>query len=590
MMMFYLLNPVTIAALVMLLVFTVPCVRMLRRAVIGRKRFKGRCYECKFDLRGRAAGGVCPECGSAIIAVGARPPISGRERLWLIAQATALLLPWVLIGAVAWKLAVFSGLGARMFPARFLESKQGRMAEEAAGAILRRYAAGVSSEAAMRKAVDAVARQTSDPERAKWLARNQAEQRTQNEIRSGYHGAGPDDLAAALDEPGMSAKRFDALLRAVIAAYDERPVNEGTDVDAVIAALLAGDLSVTREQGSNSEHPTHQPRELTSEQRASLTGLVLKVQGDQARPWNSLWGSGLELAFSKGLASEAQIRRYLEQSFNPSIIVYDGEKLPRGDVVDFEIKGGWRDAAGSPVRLSAKATGSFADRVTGQVTRGQTRSTYDSSLRFDGMLLLPDELGKRTLTMEVSATYSPELVEKEEKSEGSKLPGEAERLAVRKAFPAVTVTKTVSVDLDLVENDAPKVVEEEAGITVARLWPPGSWSATVLYRPVSGGIDIGVYNRFDRPPIDLAFSGFVRQDGMEHRIGWGFVPRYAGRMGLSLRGVVEGIDPKRPVDVILRSDVGLLERPVWSPRVWKGQQVFKDVRLAEDDEGRMDDW
>ncbi|MCC6678263.1 MAG: hypothetical protein IT436_14070 [Phycisphaerales bacterium] len=588
----YYLNSTTLALLLVMLVFTVSGVRMVKRGVIGRPRFRGYCYECRFDLRDRQAGGVCPECGAVIIAVGQRPAQDWKKRAWLVAQASALLLPWGVVGPTAWRVADMAGLWVWVFPSHYLEAvagSQDRRTMAATGVVLRRYASGGSSEAAMRRAVWAVAR---DLERPEWSRGSPGgnmglKSRTENEIGSGFQGAGPDDLAAALDTPELSAGRFDALLAEVIEAFGKTAVAYSTDVDAMLAVLLAGDRAAIR-AWADDKHPVNAPRVLREEQINALAEMVLAVQGDPARPWNPRWGLGLERAYANGRVSEEQIRRYLEQSFAPRMLFYDGSKLPRGDVADFEIVGGWRDGGGRPVRMTAVAKGEFAGRVIGEVTRGQSTSTHDTSLRFDGKVLLPDDTGVKRVTLEVRAEFTPDQIDREMKADHSTYRDQKGRLEGLRTFPAVTVAKEVVAELELVETNAPRIVQDAGGVRAEDLWPRGQ-KPGVLFRRTPEGVKVGIYEYFQRPAVDLALSCSLRQNGTEYPLGWSFAPRFGGSR-LSYGPVVSGIDPGRPVDVVFRSDTGLLERPVWTPRVWKGDAVFEGVLPREDTDGRMGGW
>jgi hypothetical protein len=559
------------------LLLTIPGLRLLKRGTIGRPKVRDGCWRCGFSLAGLpGAVGCCPECGSPVVALGHRPPTPAKERLLLLAIAGLCLVPGlhstVILGQVLTQSSVFASLSPSTVLSRASRAGvQNWQIYNAAGTQAQSFAQGSLGEKPLRSALDRMALELENKGTA-FLGMPYPTQSESRRIDSQFGGEGLAKVAAALDDRSLPSDRLDVLLDALAHAYETHAVAHSTDIDHVVCGMLGGAWPDRHSSSSGEYKPTlPSPRDLTPAQRARLVKMVLTVQQAPDHPWNPAWGQALERAAASGAVDPGDMRRYLEQSFAPRIILDEGTTVRQGDVLRFRIDPGW--VTGSPIPLFVKvraASPSFAGRVQGGVCVGTiTNPDMNSNQQYDAYLFLPDTTGPVRLELEVAVSFGGDCIDA---LKGWINPWgyETQEPAWRK-LPAVTVVKKASIDLQLVASDSPRTREEATGSDEVA----AGLSATCWY---CGTTDNAVYEVSVSPAsADLAAEVFLRQDTVERRLGWAFSYRI-GWQGLRLAGTAAGIDPTRPVDVVVRSSLGPVERSYWAPTVWKGEAVISKVR------------
>jgi hypothetical protein len=319
------------------------------------------------------------------------------------------------------------------------------------------------------------------------------------------------------------------------------------------------------------------PRKLTPPQRDRLVQMMLRIQGDPSRQWNPQWGFGIEHAAVAGLLKDADVSRYLDQIFCPSIFIPDGTTLDRGEVVPFFVVPGWRSGSSIPVKIRAvSAREPFADRLAGSVMDGQVSFATESSMTHQGWLLLPDTTGAVTLDLELEAETGANVLiaAKDEIS-----PFDGVNHPIWSRLPNHVARKRVTTAIQLVESHTP-IVGEDAGSITAQQVLNYVAGATVNCRS-SGDISlVSGWAGFRHLPVDVAFDVYVRQGEREMRIGWIMALR-SGIASNSFSAAIRDFSPDEDCDIELRSNPGKIERAREVSHLWKGKLTIEHVHVRK---------
>ena len=322
----------SLVLVVVLVCFTLAALRLLKRATIGRARANNRCWSCRFDLRAIPDATRCPECGTPAVAPGVRPPTPALERLWLLACALALLMPPAYATMVI--------LRARQ---AWNASGSGALHASAAGTLIS-YATGGSTDDAMRKAVAWYAQGLADPDPQRGLSGVLIQRRKGTDATT--------IVARLLDDPSIDPARRRRFVAALMNEYRRTPLTWSTQADLILADLLCGQRVQRYSSGSADYLPaSNAPRGLDADEARLIVDALLDIQEDHSRKWCRDWGTGIECAFARGLASREQIERYLRNSFDPVFVLMPDVPPRAGDLVVFRYQPRWRSGTGIPVRL-----------------------------------------------------------------------------------------------------------------------------------------------------------------------------------------------------------------------------------------------
>jgi len=562
---------------------TGPGLWLAKRAVLGRPRAKWWCWCCRFDLRASPPSATtCPECGSAIVTAGQRPPTSRAERASASWLGALCLLPAAQVLFVAGSMALRSPVVAKWFPGFALDrapvgSSVGWQALEATGQIVRSFAAGGATEDALRSAVHRIGAELATESGTTLFPPDpDLPQAGAPEVASALGGEGLAAVASVLDDRSLSEAVLDTLIDALADAFETHPVRHSTNIDFTLRAMLAGSWPEKHSSGSSDYRSAHAlPRELTFSQRRRLIDMVLTIQADRSYPWNTGWGGAFEAALAKGLATPADLDRYLNQAFLPVLEIDGGTSLRQGDSVQFRVLPQWRAGPNIPVFMRAMpVAGPMSGRVSGRVCIGEVTSPgWSSSELHTGMLFLPDSVGLLTVDLEAAASFGPDVIDARKASVNPWYYADEE--PGWRAMPATTVVKHVLAEIMLNPSRAPPTVVNSMGLAPEAIMA-GLRHWTALYDAAGDRLAFEVHLSLARPPLDLAFDVFLRQDGVDHQLGWLFAYR-AGMGAAAVAGRVDGLDPSRPIDLVLRSNRGPVERSFWAPVIWEGELVLPGV-------------
>lgn len=565
------------------IVMTPAGVMLLKRAIIGRRRAGVKCYNCGFDLVGsRGVTERCPECAAVIVAPGRRPPMARRTRVKFAMLALILLQPSFYMGLIGWEMIRSTPVYAWLFPDSVLRRTprtpmEADSAQQAASARFRAYPGGGVSSAELDSALRAYMNYLNTPGMTLFPVKPGTESglRSTHLIASGRGFRAASDLAAILDDKSIPDERYSALIDAVANAYERSPISASTNVDDVLCDLLMGARSKRYGGGTGDYEPTGAPRQLGAAERNRLVRMILTIQGDSQRMWNWRWGEGFENAAAVGNVDRTDVDLYLDQVFSPRIVIPEGTKLERGDVVRFYVHPSWRNGAGMPVRVRlVGASPPLRERVAGDIVAGQLFLTAEGSVTYGGFLFLPDVTGKLTIDLDLEADFGPGIAHAQEHVYS----GPHDNTLSRR-LPAHKSRKRARLEVELIDSTSPRTVDDDAGITPEQM--KRHFGATI--RCEGGGDGTTVWGSISARglTIDTAFDIAIRQGEREYPMGWVLVQRI-GDEWTQFSGPAPGFDPARSFELLLRSDKGPIERAAWIPRIWKGQLVLTDVWVRND--------
>lgn len=534
------------------LVFSVPAMVFWRRCIVGHDRVGSRCHRCGYDWR-KSTSGCCPECGTAHLKVGTRPPMRGSLRTLYAILASILSLVVVTVGREV-------GVGLRM---PLMDGTSS----------LREIAAGKAERDEIVASVREALRDLSNPMQGMTIPVNDPALVIRN-------GAGTKKFAAVaeiLQSTRISEAQFDAVLQAIADEYRERTIFLNSSCDILLADMLAQSRSRRFPVAAMRSDAAASPiRELTPKQRHVLVELFLDLQARPDRPWNEEWGRALEGAGILGHLNPEQARRYIENRYvveaKVSDLTYAGDLcvvqlsfFRRGSDYDFPIS----------VRVTSSDP-TWHDRLRGGAIRGQViRRNLDEA---SCIAFLPDSPGDAIIPLDVEVTFDKQAI-KDSAEYFDSLTNDAQHcVSLAKRFPSLVGHKQVSVRLQLLQSPVAPVTVTQGEATAQRfgdgmdLYPD--------YWPMDGGAIVSIEPTVVWGGMGHAAQAFVRQDGVEHPIGWCFKSRL-GDCVINAVGFVPGLDVNRDAEVVLRSDVGPLLRPVWTPRLWDGE-VVRPLKFQKD--------
>jgi hypothetical protein len=560
------------------LIFVAPALWLWKRTVVGPPRATTRCYQCRYDLRGLAAP-ICPECAAPVLPPGTRlrPPRARRAILCVLAILFSLVI-WT-AGDFAWLIFKHSTPFQALFPAAYARYQRlDRADDPAAVATLDAYAAGKGSRRAMERAVASVLKTlcpTTDPNSQR---RFQLTGPPGEYTGGSYSNTEIASLAAALDSVATSESQHDALLEAIAAAHRQLPICMSSQVDDILCDLLE-ERRVTRfSSGSGDYRPTRtQPRVLTAHQRTLLTELVLDIQSRHDRAWNNAWGAALEQAAVNGLLTDDQKRRYLEQSFYPEIVVAERAPCAAGDLVPFAVRSHWRTGSGIPVRVRAWPVDDlWRNRVHGNLV-SPGPSTTGPNWPCEGWLFLPDKPGTIDLELEVLAEFGPSVIDAYAANVGP--PPTAVEQAPWRALLPLTIRKHLTCKLVLLPPTAPRVRMEPSDLSPEQVGD--GKPMRVSYAQTPRGLLVCVWPWRPVEGLGFAWDVSIRQNGVEHPIGWAFGPRL-NFTSFPAIGIIPDLKLDQSAELVFRSSLGPLERCIWNPTIWAGE-VVRPVAFFEPD-------
>jgi hypothetical protein len=546
------------------LVLLGPGLSLLKHATIGRRRADQRCWRCGFDVAGvRSVSRNCPECGTEIVAPGIRPAMPASERVRLLVLGGACLVP-----------ALHMGVGLLTGAVAIHRNDDGPNAGALtrAGNAAKAFARGGGSEGALRRAFEGAARTLSS--KSSFVMFPDIESPIETHlIGSSYGHEGLGDIASALDDRDIPEARLTTLIDAWADAYEAHPVVQSTDADYMVASMLAGEWL---EKNTSSDYKSRDPapRLLTDEQRKRLVDMVLAVQRNPGRAWSQTLGRALEQAYGQGLVADADIRRYLNQSCDPIVRFHETGSLLQGDVVMFSVEPRWRLGTSMPVVMRVAAAGTqLKGRLTGSLFAGELNGVgWSGAYIRQAILCLPDTPGEHTLELQFEAAFGPEIVDALKASVNPW--HHAAEEPTWKKMPPVRVVKPLAHKVHLQPSNAARTVAGETGVDKAAL--KASMRPRVEYDRDADGTLVKVEFGLQRPRPDVGFDLVLRQGDIEEPMGWAFAFR-AGTPGLEFTPARSKIDPEKPVDLILRSSVGPMERSTWAPVIWSGEVTFENV-------------
>jgi hypothetical protein len=295
-----------------------------------------------------------------------------------------------------------------------------------------------------------------------------------------------------------------------------------------------------------------------NEQR--VVAAALRLQADLSRPWDPRWGDMIEAVQAAGRLPAADWQTYLSHD-EPITLFEVRPRCARGDPIPFHVRGELRGAAPSTVarkgRLAVWVT------VPGAVTE-RPEWSGGLGLRFEvsGIVsLTADSAARLKLGSQSIAVTFGGLA-----SYGAATPS---------LFRSVTCQGTWTL-----LGDGEKSVQLYAD----------DRTATAAMKSLSSDVDVDVESNgsvsvtidADRPPVDLAFDGFLRADGREWNAPgcWIILERGQWHAG----GMVAFEDASQLIghraDIVLRPSIAAAAHTVHINRLLDHEFVFKDVLIA----------
>lgn len=561
-----------------LLLLTGPGLFLLKRAILGMPRAGRRCYECGYDVECIGVSGRCPECGSPRVAFGVRPRIPRKQRLFTLLGAIVLLQPLVYGTLLVMGTAAQLPVMGRWFPRWTLSSASSSDSakENAISTVLHRFSAGGVSNSAMRDAVRSAVQMLSRESKGLFPPLLGSMDRDNGTgMRVNVSNLAVTALTAALDNRSLNPDRRGALIDALAEAYETFPVENSSQIDDAIYALLTATLPKPWSSGSSDYAWPDGPPNATHEQRSRLIKMVLTVQANADRRWNPHWGSALELAYQAGWVTEEQFTLYLKQSLAPRMFLHEGDKARPGDVVVFDVLPRWRSGLGVPAFVRVRGTGVAEDRVIGPATIGTLTYANSSSTLHQAFAALPDQKGEIELPLTVSASFGPDVVDA--MMERTNPSGPGNHVPVGREYPACEARKSVVLRLKLELPAAPVTrLTEDAGIASSMRDTLG---ARIRYNSGGGEPLVALSIDARQVPMDLAGDAFLVQGEREFPMGWQFAFRIRPQMSFVAR--LPDLDTGQPVSVVWRPRLGVVERPFWAPTVWGGELRWDNVLVSK---------
>lgn len=532
------------------LVFFVPSLVLWQRFLLGHKRVGACCYQCGYDWR-RVPIERCPECGAAFLARGARPPMRRSLRILYLTLASILTLVWITAGREI----------VRSFEVPFADG----------ASALRAVAAGRGNKTEIINSVREALRPLSDAVHKVQGATGEAAP----SIMSGIGNTKLTMLTEVLQTDSLSESQFDAVLQGFADEYRTQAIWASSDCDQLLADMLAQSRESRFPNRFGNESISTSIRELTTNQRNLLIELFLELQAKPDRAWNEAWGRGIEGAAKLGHLTPEQAQRYIEQRYlvkvTPQDLVYAGDHCTltfsvfrRGS--DFDFPASLRVTSGDAV---------WNERLRGGVVNGELMMRDRDTASC--VVFLPDTLGDLVLPLDVELTFDKQAID--DFSEYFDYDGDARRgMALAKQFPATVCHKQLKVQMTLQPSPAQPVQLGNGEATPAQfghgmdLYPD--------YWTTSDGTIVSIGPTTVAKGLGHAANVFVRQDGIEHPIGWCFKSRL-GDCVINAVGLVPSLDINRDAEVVMRSAAGPLLRPIWTPRIWDGE-VVRPLKFQRD--------
>jgi hypothetical protein len=299
------------------------------------------------------------------------------------------------------------------------------------------------------------------------------------------------------------------------------------------------------------------------------------LQARSGQSWNGLWGIAIEHAFDAGRVSKERFTQYLKGRARPRLVM-ETRTPAAGDTVGFMLGPHWRAGTNAPVFIQLRPVGEWTSRVRGAAVTGEVRSIGWGAHRLDGLILLPDKPGRITIEFDVVCTWGDAVIDNL-KSRVNPFDPDGHESMWRK-FPPGTVARRISIDLDLQPSKSPRVTMDDKGLAAAQVRRLCT-NVYVGHARSEHGQKVHVGIGFRGNTLDMAFDGTLRQGDRQWPLDWAMCDRISE--GMSFTAAAPGLDPTQPVDIVLSSGPGMLERPYWMPTIWKGQLQFNGVKVRE---------
>lgn len=373
-------------------------------------------------------------------------------------------------------------------------------------------------------------------------------------------------LAEVLESASTPEQAWQMYFDATLAAYATIDLRSSSDVDAALRALMIGSHS----EYSSRKRKSGAIRSLSRENAIRLVHTLLGIQAKPERMWNRVWGEIIDHALLNDMLTAAELKGYAENAVVFSVAVMNPDDVRQGDVAALFVLAAARCGSDPAVFVTAEAK---EPAMQGRVFFLAFSEIVD--LRFEGrdsmlVAFLPDHPGEHKFTMRFTHQMSPAI----KKIAAMDVNPRDNPLVppVLAKLPPVTVTRDVPVTITAAASKAPKVKMQPRS-SLTRDDRLDRWRNLTM--TAAGGEPIYSFHLPRTGPEDTAYAMnvFIRQNGVEQKLGWAYSPRVES-FSIPARGTLKGFDPKRPAEIVLRPDLGPLIRSFWSPLVWQGEEIM----------------
>lgn len=530
-------------------------------AIKGPKRRKGFCAHCGYDITSIAAS-LCPECGKAIDSTARIPSPRGYLSKSVIFGLVCLMicLPaayWSFtLGSIAWRpprvtlTATPAGNAAAPLPANTSSSTSPADAKSVQG---------------MVNATLYPLTQRRNERRDPFGTDRIAEAERTGVMHNSVGNPELKALADLLESASTPEQEWQAHFDATLAAYAASDLRSSSSVDEVLRALMIGTYNEYGDRGRN----TGTIRSLSRQNADRLAEMLLEIQAKPERMWNGMWGEILDHAVVNDMLTADQLKRYAENAVSFGVTPQNPDDVRQGDAAALALIYRTRCGLEPAVLLSVEATDK---KMKHRVHLSSHSAVID--LRWMGMnphviVFLPDRDGEHTLTLRFTHQISPAI--KKTAAMGVNPRDNPLVPPVLAKLPPVTVTRDVPVAITAAASQAPKVKMQPRSTLSRDDRIDGFRNLTMT---AAGGEPIYSFSLPRTGPEGMAYAMnvFVRQNGVEQKLGWAYAPRVES-FTIPAVGTLKGFDPKKPAEIVLRPDLGPLIRSFWSPVVWQGEEV-----------------